>query len=729
VRRSRQVDQLRGATGPLLVLTAPPGYGKTTVLGQWAQEDDRPFLWVSLDAGDNDPAVLLMYLTQAFSGSVRFGANLFAGPLDDQEFFRTVTLPRLGLALAHRARPFVLVLDDTHVLKGPVWDLVSFLVEHVATGSQLVLSGRTEPDLTLQCLRTHPKALQLRASDLVMTVDEAQMLARSAGTALDVTSAAALVRRTEGWPASLYLAVLSLRGRIDPRSAVTGFTGNDRLVSEYIQEEVLAPADDEVRRFLLRTSVLRTLSGPLCDAVLRSTGSARMLERINRANVLLTSLGHGQEWYRYHQLFADVLRSELHRTEPEIEVVLHRRASDWYHEQGDTEEAVSHAHAAGDRGRAAELIWMQVVPQLAAGRVATLERWLAAFEPKRLLEDPFLALTAAACALVAGRNVASWMTIARHAAEQRWAPERRDPGEVELVIHVFRAVMARHGASQMAIDAETLSRIARPDSPAQALARYLQGVASDQLGDAAQAQLRLQEGVELSVRLGMPDTEALCLAYLTYLDCLAAKWLRMGELAARTRKVVESSGIQDFISMASVYATLALALAHLHQHEEEAAEAARHASWLLSGMAPIAPWLNLHTTTVLARTHVLLGDAAAARMLLAEAQQVAALVPDAPELLRRLDDVWRLAQAAPLTTRLGPSTISPAELRVLRLLPTNLSFAEIGELLFLTRNTVKTQALAAYRKLGVSSRSEAVEQAKVQGLIHDRPAAFGAPLP
>ncbi|HSP37303.1 MAG TPA: AAA family ATPase [Frankiaceae bacterium] len=727
VRRSQQVDQLRRAVAPLIVLSAPPGFGKTTLLAQWAEEDERPFRWISLDAGDNDPAVLLRYLMRALADSVAFGPDVLEGPIDDQEFLQAVTLPRLGHALAHHAQRFVLVLDDTHVLQGTAWELLARLVDEVPTGSQIVLSGRTEPALAIGRLLTHRRLVRFLPPDLAMTVSETQMLARSVGLELDASASSTLVARTEGWPAGLYLAVLSLRSRPDLREAVSEFSGNDRLVSEYVADELLSAAAPDVHRFLLRTSILRTLSGQLCDAVLRSRGSSTTLDRISRSNALLTPLGRDREWYRYHQLFADVLRAELHRSEPEIELELHHRASVWYEAQGDAEEAIAHAHASGNEDRAAELVWQETAAQLTAGRLATLERWLAAFDTKRSARDPLLALAHAGCALAAGRPVEPWLALAAHtAAHPDAASGKHDRGQIGLVISLFRAVMARSGAVQMVRDAEEVSREAPTASAVLAVARYLRGAALDQLGDPAAAEIQLQQGAVLAARLALPGIQSLCLGHLTFMAFRRADWSNMQHLAAQTSELVEAFGLQDDVTTAPVHAALALALAH-DRRAHEAARAGRRASRLLATIAPIAPWLDVHTRAVLARTHLLLGDAAAARSLLAEAQQAAGQIPDASQLLERLDELWTLAQAVPLTTHLGPSCISPAELRVLRLLPTGLTFAQIADALSIHCGTVRTRALSTYRKLGVDSRSGAVGRALALGFISELPDPSGAP--
>jgi LuxR family maltose regulon positive regulatory protein len=268
----------------------------------------------------------------------------------------------------------------------------------------------------------------------------------------------------------------------------------------------------------------------------------------------------------------------------------------------------------------------------------------------------------------------------------------------------------------MAADAEEIDRLARPGSAAHALAGFLGGVAADLVGGPSEARARLHDGVAAAGRAALPTMQSLCLAYLAYLAGLDEDWQDMGQLVIRARDLMEVARAEDFVTMAPVHATVSLALAHEHR-VQEAERAATSALRLLSAVAPIAPWLDVHTRAVLARTRLLLGDPAAARMLLAEAQQVVDLVPDAPELRSQLDRVWEMVQHKPLSTRVGPSSITPAELRVLRLLPTHLSFADISDQLFLTRNTVKTQAISTYRKLGVTSRGEAVAQARLLGLI------------
>ena len=717
IARRRLVDELvQSAARPLVALTAPPGYGKSTLLLQWAEADPRPFSWLRLDAEDNDPAVLMMYIARAVSGGGPADAEVLGGPIDDGQFLRRVALPRLGQLLRSREQPFVLVLDDAHVLTGPVWEVLGFLVDALPHGCQLVLAGRTAPELELGSLLTHRRLFQLGAGDLVMDVEEARLLARSADVDLDPADASALVRRTEGWPAGLYLASLSLRGSSDVRHSARTFSGDDPLVTAYVRDELLAPAGDEIRRFLIRSSILRTLSGPLCDAVLERTDSAAMLDAISRSNLLLVPQERNAGTYRYSQLFADVLRAELRRTRPEEEKELHARASLAYERTGEPDAAISHAHAAGDERRAAELVWREVGTRFASGNSETLERWLAGFDGKRVVRDPLLALTAAACALAAGRPVSEWLLTARHALDRPLPSARRDEDDVTLAVAIFDAVMGRRGASRMAADADVIHDLAPAGSAGHALAHLFRGIAADLAGAGSEAREQLRSAVQAAGRAALPTVQAISLAYLAHLAYLAKDWRNLGLLATRARTLMEAAQAQDFLTMASVHATVSLALAHERRAAEAEREAA-HALRLLAAVAPIAPWLDVHTRAVLARTRLLLGDAAAARMLLSEAQQVVDLVPDAPELRQQLDQVWEIAQATPLSTRVGPSSITPAELRVLRYLPTHLSYAEIGDRLFLTRNTVKTQAISTYRKLGVSSRGDAVEQARSLGLL------------
>ncbi|HEX6621607.1 MAG TPA: hypothetical protein VF024_18240, partial [Solirubrobacteraceae bacterium] len=374
VARARLVQRLMGVRdGSLALLVAPAGYGKTTTLLDWARHDERPFAWVALERADNEPEHLLASLARA-------------------------TAPLTG-----RGREFVLVMDDVQVLTSKAAiDVLTRLVEHPPPGAQLVLASRCEPPLPLGRLRAHREMLELTLRDFIMTRGEAAALLELAGVAVCAADVDALVQRTEGWPAGLYLAALSLRDEPDPAGAVARFGGDDRIVSDYVADALLSDLSAEQVAFLQRTSVLDRLSGPLCDAVLAQAGSANTLRDLARANALVVRLDRTDEWYRYHGLLVQMLRAELRRHEPQFEGELHRRASRWHAEHNDVDAAIRHAAAAGDAQLAGDLLWTNAFRYIPQGHNATVRRWLGHFTDEQLAGHAPLALVAANAHLADG---------------------------------------------------------------------------------------------------------------------------------------------------------------------------------------------------------------------------------------------------------------------------------------------------------------------------------------
>ncbi|MGE5764758.1 MAG: LuxR C-terminal-related transcriptional regulator [Mycobacterium leprae] len=716
VLRAGLVDRLRASRDvPLVVVNAPAGYGKTTLLAQWEDVDERPFAWVTLDAADRDPALLITYVMLALHRVEPVDQGALKGVAGGDRMISTTVLPRLGRMLAQRQRPFVLVLDDAHLLATPqCLEVVTVIIDHLCTGSQLVLSTRRAPALPLGRLRTHRFLLTLSADDLTLSLPEGQALLRSAGVDLRRQDVATLLRRTEGWPAALYLAALALSNEEDKEGAVEAFAGDQRLVADYLRDELLSETSPELVEFLTRTSVLDRLCAPLCDHVLQRRGSGGLLWELERSNFLIVPLDHRCDWYRYHQLLASMLRGELHRREPELEVGLHQRAGEWHETHGNIDEAISHALAAGDPHWAARLVWRDVPACLTTGRRATLEHRLAQFTGEQLYAIPELAIAAAWCALQIGRPPNPWVEAAERAVHDD--PSSGEAESVAGALAVTRAIMAAEGLRAMRDDAKLACDDLPPDSPWRPVACLLIGVADHLSGDRAGGRRRLEEALQLCTDLRMPSPQAICLAQLALMAVGEDDWRRADAQIAEAIGLVEQYELSEIATQASSYAVFSLVMAH-QRKIEQAERYARHARRMIALTTHFAPWLEVQARVVLARTHFLLGDSAAARILLSEAQNLLRQTPDAPLLCERLEEGWRMVEMLALATCLGPSALTTAELRVLQYLPTYLSFEEIGKRLFVSRNTVKTHAISAYRKLGVSSRSEAVERAKLLGLI------------
>src|ERR1700722_2861187 len=380
VPRQRLMQALgEGLARGRVLVCAPAGSGKTALLAHWARGGGRAVAWLALDGGDNDPARFWRYAVAALDRA-RPGLAARVGPLPPGPAEGLVTALINELAADPGPDEVVLVLDDYHLVdSGPVHQSVAFLLENLPPGLRVVVSGRADPPLPLARLRARGQLAELRAADLRFTPEEAaELLGETAGPGLPGPAGAALVARTEGWAAGLQLAGLSLRGHPDPAGFVAAFSGSHRFVLDYLADEVLDGQPAEVRAFLLETSVLERLSGELCDAVTGRAGGQAMLAGIERAGLFLVPLDEVRGWWRYHHLFADLLRARLQAEQPGRVRALHRAAAAWCDEHDLADDAVRHALAAGNAAWAARLVERHVETLLGRSEGATLQRWLAA---------------------------------------------------------------------------------------------------------------------------------------------------------------------------------------------------------------------------------------------------------------------------------------------------------------------------------------------------------------
>jgi LuxR family maltose regulon positive regulatory protein len=715
VPRSRLVARLADARDvPLALVVAPAGYGKTTALSEWAENDGRPFAWIDLDDEDNDAAHLLASITLALDEIEPVGRDVFAAPSAGETGVGDVLLGRLGPAIAGRQRPFVLVLDNVHALTAAgSLEILEAIIDHLPHGSQLALASRTEPALPVGRLRAHRRLVELRSRDLVMTRGEAAL--SLTGLGLRSGDVDMLVQRTEGWPAGLYLAALSLQDQPDRERALARFAGDDRLVADYVRDELLAELPRDRLSFLIRTSVLDDLSGPLCDAVLARPGSGGTLRELARSNLMLVPLDRADDRYRYHGLFAQMLQAELRRTEPEYEAEVHRRASSWHAGRGETERAIHHAIAGGDVDLAGGLLWSVAAQFVTNGRNAMVRRWLDRFSSDQIAQHPALALTAATSELATGDRdqVEHWSAAAERGLGLEPASERRSAQSA--VIGVMRALIARDGLVGMGTDAARAAGLLQDDLPWAALCCLLQGTALHLTGDREHARAHLEDGARRGA-VAAPSIQVLCLAQLGVLALEEQDW-DTGELCiSRARRQVERVGLSDYPVAALVFAASALDRAQ-RGRVDDAQRDMRQGLRLLAMLADFTPWYEAEARLLLARAALRLSDVVGARTLLAEASRLARRAPDALVLNEWLDESWVQADSFAAAAILGPSSLTTAELRVLGQLPTHLSFREIAGRLHVSANTIKTQAHAVYRKLDASSRTEAVSNARQVGLL------------
>lgn len=440
----------------LVVVCAPAGFGKSSAIAEWAAGSATPVAWLSLDGADNDPVRFWRHVAAALDlarPGVATAVAARSGGLSTPSFHAAVAA--LVNELAQSTETVVLVLDDYHVVESAaVHASLTYLLEHLPAALRIVVAGRTDPQLPLARMRAHGRLVELRAEELRFTAAEsATLLGAATGRSLPQAAAAALAERTEGWAAGLQLAALSLAGRVDVEGFVAEFSGSNRFVLDYLTEEVLDGQPAAVRQFLLETSVLERLSGPLCDALRGSGDSQHLLEQVEQANLFLHPLDDCRRWWRYHHLFADLLRARLSREQPDRVAALHRAAGDWYARHRLADQAVHHLLAVGDHERAADVVAEHAQVRLQRREAATVHRWFAALPDELLRERPHLCATKALTALVSGHvdEVEPLLTAAEAGPDA--GPETGPRlGPVPAVVALVRSELAlRTGSGEAAV--------------------------------------------------------------------------------------------------------------------------------------------------------------------------------------------------------------------------------------------------------------------------------------
>jgi LuxR family transcriptional regulator, maltose regulon positive regulatory protein len=725
VRRTALVNRLRNASDARVIsIATPAGYGKTTLLAQWADRDKRPFAWVSLDHRDNDPVALLTYIAAALDRIHPVAPAVFRGAASHHSIWAT-GLPRLGALLASMPQPIVLVLDDVHELTDrDCLDALEPLAKNLSCGSQLVLSGSDETLLPLARLRAAGKLLELGHAELALSDSEARTLLSAAGAKVSAANARELNSRAEGWAAGLYLAALFLEESEDP-DAIASFHGDDRFVADYLRAEHLSRLKRADLQFLTRIAVLDRMCGALCDELLERTDSARRLQSLAEANFFMVGLDHHREWYRFHHLFRDMLRAELERLEPDMVAPLNRRAAAWCEHNGLPEVAIEHARAAGDIDEVARLVGTFALPFQRAGRVVTVERWLEWFDEPDLLEAyPTVAAFGAWVHALRGRPDEAERYAYAVERSRYDGPMLDGSTSIRAWVAVVRAWLCRRGTGTMRMDAEDALDLLSQSSFWRPIALVLQGVGALLEGDAESAERILGTAAEEaagagSIYAGVVGHSELALLALDRRDRARAE----SELAS-AEELLQNLPMEDYVPAALQLA----ARARLALETRQTASARKllvRAMRMRPHLSHAIPWFAVQSRIELARAHLALADVEGARTLLREAEDVFQQRPDLGTLRQQAQELrGQLATVAGRSDGWA-STLTAAELRLLPLLTTHLSFREIAERLYVSRNTVKSQAISVYRKLDASSRSEAIERAVELGLV-DEPVSSAA---
>jgi LuxR family maltose regulon positive regulatory protein len=640
----------------------------------------------------------------------------------------TRALTRLAGAIASRQSPFVLVLDGADLLPRDSISAVAALVERVPAGSMIVLSSRVLPKLPVAALRAGGPLLEIGPYELALSRREAEMLLRAARVELADPEINELLERTEGWAAGLYLAALASRAESGVETSkpqdILSVTGADRYFADYFRSEYLSRLAADRLTFLRRTSVLERMSGSLCDAVLGQRESALELAALEAANLFVVALDRHRGWYRYHHIFRELLRWELEEREPELVPVLNQRAADWFEAQGDAESTLDYSHAAGNEDSAARILSSIAMTVSSAGRVTAVESWLDHFDDEAQLHRyPAVAVEGSRIHAFRGRpdQAEEWL-----AAAERGVPTNGEGSATRACIDVLRAAMCADGPERMLANAESALAELPPEHPWHPWALVVIGAAHLLLGEDDLADRLLATAAEASDRLGRAESRALALSERSLLA--AGRDEEEAEtLALEARRLIENGELDAYATSALDLAATARALLR-HGQWDEARRQLTITQRLAPSLTHAIPWLSVQVRLELGHAYVTLRDRNGAEGLLAEAQEILRLRPSLGVLGEQVARLEAEIDAMPQAVGGGGSGLTRAELRLLPLLSTHLSFREIGERLFVSRNTIKTQAISVYRKLGVSSRSDAITRAAELGLVEGGAGGASAPL-
>jgi ATP/maltotriose-dependent transcriptional regulator MalT len=714
------VAQLDATTAGLILVDAPAGFGKTILVAQWRASlvGRRPFAWVSLDRGDDDPARLWWYVVTALQRACpQIGGEAILAELRVQApDFTGLVLPMLANELAGLARPVVLVLDDYHVIKErSCHDQIAFLLSHLPPTAQIVLITRADPALPLARLRAAGQMAEIRARELRFAAGEAATLVHAvSGVSLTGPDLADLMERTEGWPAGVYLAALSLRGHLSPHAFVREFTGDNRFVFDFLAEEVLSRQPAEVQQFLMRTSILTRFCAPLCDAVTGSAGAAGIIERLERENLFIVPLDETRHWFRYHHLLAQVLRGYLARTEPDIVPALHHRASSWHGEHGPPGEAISHAIAAGDPGLATGFIARHWFGYVSSGRVATVHRWLRLLGDDQIASRPLAAHCAAwSAAMSSERQTAQrWLPVI--AAGPDTGPLPDGMRSLTFSAALLQGMYGFGGLRAMRESAAAAAGLERdPASPWYAMAQAALGFSQYLCGELTAAQTALEAAAHAEAAHVL--TQIVALSTLSLIAVGQGSLPDARQLMLTAYRSAQADRVRTTPSASLAYVAAGAVLAAEGCLDEARAELTEALSYR-ERIPGASPWPTLEAAIRLAQVLLETGDRAGATSLAGRARRMLGALPDGADAPRARLAALEHRLAGP-RRELPPATpLTEREIAILHLLAGTLSLREIGQELFVSANTVKTHTQAIYRKLGVSSRTEAVEQGRELGI-------------
>jgi LuxR family maltose regulon positive regulatory protein len=719
VERARLLDLFDSVVQRATVLVAAPaGFGKTTLVAQWLTSRGGPRVaaWISLDSGDNVSVRLWTHVAMALDrAGCDLGFEVATFMAAHGREMTTKVLPRLLGAMGAAAGEVVVVLDDFHLVDDAAChDQVEFFFEHLPQNAHLVITTRADPGLRLARHRAAGHLAEIRSADLAFTVEETGLLLKREDVYLPEGLVSDLVRRTEGWPAGLYLVALSALGRSDPKEFVREVSEGNRFIGDYLTEEVLARHPAEVREFIRTISILDRFSAPLCDYLTGTTNSVAILHELERTNLFLVPLDERRTWFRFHHLFASVARSELEYEHAALVPALHARAAKWFAQHGHIDEAVRHSLASGNTSEAALLIQANWLSYIDAGRTEAVSGWLDELGAEAVAADPAARVTAAWMAAMAGDREGLERLVADLEQVKDYGPLPDGTRCVESAVGMIQGVFGYGGpvemtvGSQRAVELETDAR-----SPYYAIAHTARGHAAYVAGDLDLATDMFAKGLHNESAPAV--LRVLSLSGLSLVAAERGEQKFSAELAQQAMDLLEAAGLRTMPQATMGFTAMAQAHAAAGRLDEAAASVEEGLGLRRKNPAQ-GPWGVLHHLLVAARVATQRGEVSKARLLVLEISDRMDHYPQGMEAMRsRLAAIEEQLRMPVIEAE--PDVLTDRELEVLRFLLGSLSLNEIAGELYISPNTVKTHAKAVYRKLGASSRTEAVRIARSRLLV------------
>jgi LuxR family transcriptional regulator, maltose regulon positive regulatory protein len=692
---------------------APAGYGKSTLIARWLADEHREVLWLDLERIDNDPLVLMSALADGLSELAPPGQRTTEGGRRHDTPIEDVIVPTFGDLVRSCSTPFVMVLDDLHVIDQPAAEaVIDAIARNLPSASTLVLSGRSHRrDDAIAALRLRPGVDDLDASDLAFDITETEEMLTAAGLELDLTALTSLAQEFEGWPAGLRLAALAMWARGDHGEGQVGRLGGADYVVDYLGTEWVAGLDPDDRQLLFELACLERFTSEMCDTVLGRQGSSDALRRLRSEQLLrLVPFDRSDRWYRMHPLLATWLSSQLRDRDRARWCAIQLGASRWWAEAGDIDLAVEHADRAADVDLCASLVTTYGPLYVTRGQNSTVNRWLSKLSNERIRQSPDLCAMATANAIQTpdGDQALQWSRALASSVA------RNEDDQLRLQSQALTATLEPRPATELVAGCEHAHRHIAP-GPWRIQACWTLGGLYFLMGD-ARAHEVLSEGVFESEVAGSPLPRANILATLAVVLELLGEHDRSTELTQAAHAELHPFRLETLPSTAIVSAMHALV--EMRSGRRDAAVAASRMSRAhLAGYTGVAPWFNVMARLPLARACIIAGDFETARVLLDEIGHHLRFEPDGHGATEHVEALREHTDAARDALIDQSSVLTAAELRVLQYLPTNLSLADIATLLYVSRNTVKTHAAAIYRKLGTTSRRHAVEIAREWGLL------------